>query len=560
MAEIVRYVDTDVVGGAGDGTSWANAYHDLFAMEDAEETNLDTANNWLHVYVSASAGTVDNTATSIVGWTTSATDYILIEAANEAGHYDRAKANGWDNAKYRLSITNANALTISEDFVRIDGIQIEVVNNTVNRNAIQDSTASASGSDVRISNCRLRGSTNSQSINFNTVYLTAYVWNCIIGPCGNRGVYIGQGVAVYIYNSTIHHTGDDGVYAGGAVNITVWNCAIFDTADDIYFSTSGTKNLDYCALDDADAQTHPITESGGGSGWPNDFTDSANGDCTLVAGSGLIGTGAVDPADPLFDDDIEGTTRGAAWDVGAFEYVSSGNHALTADPITIGTPALDSPSITQNHAFGAPTALTTTPTLGSPALSQNHVLAANGLAIGTPSLGTPVLSINVSLTANPLTVGTPVLGSPTITQNHAISAVPLVVGAPQLATPAISQNHALGAAGLAVGVPTLGTPILSEGTIYYLTALNLLVGAPALASPTITQNHALGAEVLTIGTPSLGMPALSGGGIYYPPAEIIEGSSKVTVQMAGDSTATPAVAGASQATPAVAGESLVDQE
>lgn len=50
------------------------------------------------------------------------------------------------------------------------------------------------------------------------------------------------------------------------------------------------------------------------------FVDSANGDWRLKAGSGAIGVGQVFSSE--FTDDILGTVRGAAWDVGAYEYAA----------------------------------------------------------------------------------------------------------------------------------------------------------------------------------------------------------------------------------------------
>ena len=55
MAEVIRYVDTDIVGGDADGTSWANAYSSLTIWEAAEQTDLPTDGDWHHVFVRASS-------------------------------------------------------------------------------------------------------------------------------------------------------------------------------------------------------------------------------------------------------------------------------------------------------------------------------------------------------------------------------------------------------------------------------------------------------------------------------------------------------------------------
>jgi hypothetical protein len=101
MAEIIRYIDPDATG-AGDGTSWADAYVSMFAFDAAEETDLVTADNWMHVYCRASSGTADALATTITGWTTDDTHYILFEAAEG----DQALITGISETRYRRTEDN----------------------------------------------------------------------------------------------------------------------------------------------------------------------------------------------------------------------------------------------------------------------------------------------------------------------------------------------------------------------------------------------------------------------------------------------------------------------
>ena len=78
MAEVVRYVDPDVSGGLGDGTSWANAYSSLNAWEAAEQTNLVSDGDTHVVNCRASGGTADTTAVNIDGWGVDSTHYVKV--------------------------------------------------------------------------------------------------------------------------------------------------------------------------------------------------------------------------------------------------------------------------------------------------------------------------------------------------------------------------------------------------------------------------------------------------------------------------------------------------
>ena len=136
-AQIIRYVDPDVAAGDGSGDSWENAYASLFAWEDGEETDLDTANNYMTVYCRSSSGTADTTNFSIVGWTTSATDYIEIIGA------DFPVDGIWDDTKYVFHNNDdaTHGMIINEDFVRIEKLQILV---TVTPNNVRSGISVAS--------------------------------------------------------------------------------------------------------------------------------------------------------------------------------------------------------------------------------------------------------------------------------------------------------------------------------------------------------------------------------------------------------------------------------
>jgi hypothetical protein len=84
-----------------------------------------------------------------------------------------------------------------------------------------------------------------------------------------------------------------------------------------------TVTQNYCASTDATGDDYAGTGNLTGQDSGDMFTDSANGDVTLKAGSNLLNAG--DDLSGTFTDDIIGTTRpqGAAYDIGAFEKSAS---------------------------------------------------------------------------------------------------------------------------------------------------------------------------------------------------------------------------------------------
>src|SRR3990172_4238666 len=128
MATLDYYVDTDVVGGLGDGSSWANAYSNLAACmsgggsqaQDLTDSGGDIA------IIHCRGATADTAAVTITGWTTSSTSYILIQCDTADRH-----PGYWDDTKYHLNVSGtSNPIEINEENVRIDGLQIRYSGTT----------------------------------------------------------------------------------------------------------------------------------------------------------------------------------------------------------------------------------------------------------------------------------------------------------------------------------------------------------------------------------------------------------------------------------------------
>lgn len=331
MAEIVRYVNTASTGGNGttNDESGANAaYASLSAWEAAEQTDLDAAGNWMHVYCTTGSGTAaDTTALLLATWTTSANSYILIEAASG----DEAVKTGWDATRYRLDVTDNDAVELREDFVRFKGLQLRTTySSTDYRYCIVLDTIDATN-EIRVYNCRLEN--DAPDNNHGGIYATDIdsvlkVWNTIIANCSYMGIRT-NATTTAIYNCVIYGVGAGsayGLYEGGSGTYDVINSAIFNHGDDIY----GTWNsIDHCASDDGDG-TNDVAETGGGASWTGDFTDAANGNFTLLTGSNLKNAGAADPSSGLYTTDIEGDAYTVAgYSLGVDEFVAAGGNAPT---------------------------------------------------------------------------------------------------------------------------------------------------------------------------------------------------------------------------------------
>ncbi|MCR4275693.1 MAG: peptidoglycan-binding protein, partial [Candidatus Wolfebacteria bacterium] len=283
----------------------------------------------------------DTTVVGINGWTTTSTNYIRIYTTPTARHTGK-----WDTNKYRLIATDSIPIDVYEDYVRLDGLQVQTIDPTANsRNIIVYKSVSAAN-ESWLSNSILRGHMNSTylqaGMNVNTENLVLKVWNVIgydIYPSTTNGsflwTYRNQSTgSISIYNSTFI-----GGYAGldnpGSTPFIVKNTylgGIGTYGRALYRGITQTTNA---ASDNtaADASLDDIAVN------TTNFTNVTPGseDFHLPVGSALIDVGTDTSGDtaPLnFTDDIDGQTRpwGSAWDIGADEFINTNPNA----PASIG--------------------------------------------------------------------------------------------------------------------------------------------------------------------------------------------------------------------------------
>jgi hypothetical protein len=311
VATITRYVDVDADTG-GDGTTnaltGANcAYKSLSIWEAARQADIDSAGNIEKVICCSNHAnhTADTTACAIAGWTTSAANYIWI--TTEVGH----GGTPYSTSKYRRELTDpaVNNLRISENFVRVDGLQFQhTVTGATNYPCVRVVTIDAGGSDIRLDKLIIKGVISSTGacvgINIDDADATVRITNCVVydiinGANTMYGIYSSSCTAVDIYNCTVAncHTGYRRATTG---TVTATNCGASGCTVDF----TGTITQTTCS------STTPTFAAGVGN-----FHLASNDTTWIDQGTDSSG---------VFTDDIDGVARGATWDIGADEYVAAG--------------------------------------------------------------------------------------------------------------------------------------------------------------------------------------------------------------------------------------------
>lgn len=327
MAEIIRYVDPDVSGGLGDGTSWADAYASLTVWEAAESTDLVSADDWHHVYCRASAGSVDNSLVLIAAWVTDATHYILVEAA--AG--DEALKTSYSASRYRLEVTDDRCLEIFEDYTRIKSIQIKAIYDTANfLGAIFFRSPSPASNDMWVDNCRVE--TSGGGVYYGSFCDDANanikMRNNIFNNCERWAVSFNQFTTLEFYNNIIYNPNFQGVLLNGDGDADIKNNSIFETTDDVSNASTGTVTVQYnCADDDLNTEfTETTNVQPSGSDPDNEYSDPAAGDFTAITGGNIENNGVGPSTDSnVPTTDIDGTVRsGTTCDIGADEIAGVG--------------------------------------------------------------------------------------------------------------------------------------------------------------------------------------------------------------------------------------------
>lgn len=320
--QVIRYVDTDVVGGLADGTSRANAYSDLGLADNAEEKDISQATGSDEQFTFLCFGVAAQTGGVNWGggaWTTQTAtgNYIEVIGDNPTG--------GYSTSHYRIEKAGTG-MTVGVNDIRFHHVQWGMT-STGSSNTIAVQLTGTLGAGVHIyDSCIFKCASTStglvRAIMIADASPTIKIHNCTFSDWVNGansdhiGVWSNVAGITRIHNNTFFDcwravnigSGTDSVVNNICGNITDENEIV-----------AASAVIAYNMTDTGNEGTNEQTPLDGD--WDKEMMDPSNGDFRLVAG-GNWANGNDNPfgySDYL--DDIIGTTRTSTWSIGAYEEV-----------------------------------------------------------------------------------------------------------------------------------------------------------------------------------------------------------------------------------------------
>jgi hypothetical protein len=334
MTDIVRYVDT-AASASGNGVDQTHdtgdyAYDTLANWESSEQTDLTSGPDTHTVHCAGS--TNDTTNTSIAGWGTSATATITVKGDRAAPDSDGfyGGADLISEAHYIKEATSGNALTISQQHLTVDGLQIHMNHNAntviaillqdrynyIYRNRLRSAQTSATD-HMGIGRVSTTGWFNTINIDSNLIVGfthginlendafgtgTLNIYNNTIYGCDVAGIFGSDGAAggdFVIKNNAVHST----TTAGGDANVTIGG--------------GGSSTYDTNAFEDSEGTTNEVSISGAASTYFTSPGLTIGGDFHIVDSSALHNAG-ISIGEDLDADDQSRSADTSGYDIGAF--------------------------------------------------------------------------------------------------------------------------------------------------------------------------------------------------------------------------------------------------
>lgn len=322
------YVNTGSTAG-GDCTTNLTSGSTRACATLLEAVNLLPATLTTPYRIYTTGSTADTSAINQTPFdqTTSAANYLWIIGEQSPNHFSSTPTGSYDTNKYRLEVTNVNALYNNlPGHLRIEGLQIKITRSSGDGYiGIKCSNSNQNYADV---DCRL---------SHNIVTLTGTKGNTI----GIENRPAGQaGALVKVWNNLVYDFGQcftsdlqdaefyNNTAAGCTYGFVQSDTPTFKVVNNLVtgatigFVGSFTAASNYNAEDDGNGAPGAQSRSA----VTFTFVNAGAKDYHLQSSdAGAKDFGTSDPGSGLFSDDIDGQTRSGTWDIGADEQGASSN-------------------------------------------------------------------------------------------------------------------------------------------------------------------------------------------------------------------------------------------
>tara|TARA_R110000772_G_C13310276_1_gene440141 strand:- start:2240 stop:3394 length:1155 start_codon:yes stop_codon:yes gene_type:complete len=287
-------------------------YTTLSAAEGAENTDL----TGLGDFTFNCEGFEDTTDVGFSGWTTTASDRIIVKAA--VGHEHDGVPYAQSGGGYKINTTTLTPIRFGEDFVTLQDIET----NSSSGGAISFAGIT-SASDIIVNRCILtdtRASASTSYVVFGSVAnLNLTLANCLIlGKA--RAIDTRNATSVAIDNCTMF---TDAAALGliADTELTCKNTYVGGYSTEDFWTggaaPAGNNNASADTTATTDYTTSLISKATADQ-FTNPTVDTATCDFSLKSGNALEDAGAT----LTYADDITNTTRAGTWDIGAYETVA----------------------------------------------------------------------------------------------------------------------------------------------------------------------------------------------------------------------------------------------
>ena len=441
------------IGTGGDYTT-------LQAWEDAAPANLVTSDQiWQgqcfnQEFFSSSAALLN-----VSGSTTDATRYKELTTYAGASFVDNASVqtnalryNSSNGAAIRGTYAWAGPVFIAENYFHISKLQI-LSGDTV--------TLNSGNTGLIVDKCIVEnsGTTNEALKTFGACIVKN---SLLVGRSTGVIALLSNGTAAY--NCTFVRTGTSttNLVNGNYSTLTFKNCALFGGATTIAGGSS-TKTYTTCYTDTSSPPSGCTTvayATSTGSGFENK-TDSTH-DFRIKSTSAMVNAGTVESTHAATD--IAGTSRpsGAAYDVGAWEYVSAG-----------GSQTLSPSLLSNSNAFYAPTITPGAVTLSPGLFSNTNSFYAPTITPGAVTLSPGLFTNSNTFFAPTITTGSVTLSPSLLTNSNSFYAPTITTGDVTLAPSLFTNTNTFYAATLTPGEVTLTPSLFTNTNTFYSPVVTL---------------------------------------------------------------------------------------